>query len=389
MNAPKVALIVTYPPHVHGGYNESLSFLDDALQILKEVGAEPLIVTSNRDAESDLIRRGLHAVFMRPTPRDRVREVVGASGLDYLLPRHKGDRWTVEHQLRRRGVRFAMFLSPSWWGGALATLPFSTTVWDVSHLDEPSLPEVRQAGEFVRRQRFLSAALEQSEFVVVPDDHVKRVLVDSGYVNERRVIVRPFRPPPAARLTSRPSAHVETLIRTRSPFVFYPAYFWPHKGHIPLLKAISLLGSAAPTLVLTGGDRAHALRQLATDLGVSGQVIVLGTVSDEDASALYRAASAIVMPSLFGPSNLPAVEAWSADTPLVYNKDFGAFACDAAEYAIVDDPSSLAAAISRALTPSRSQELASSGRDLLLERDAASQRANHQIVAFLRKALSA
>ena len=387
MERPVVALVVTYPPHVHGGYNESLSFLQDSLRAVNDAGASPLVVTSDREALVDLRQRGYDTTFLRPTARDRFREALRHAGVDYLRPRERARRWTVEEQLRSMGVRFVMFLSPSWWGGALETLPFSTVVWDVSHRDHPSLAEVRAHGEFVRRERFLLGSLRQAEFIVVPDSHVKETLVKGAYVNDQRVIVRPFRPPTRTNFKTSFTGPVETLVKSDRTFLYYPAYFWPHKGHLPLLQAMALLGSEGPTLVLTAGDRAPDLRELAQRLGVASRVLVLGRISDAESAALYKAAAAVVMPSLFGPSNLPPLEAWAAGTPLVYNVDFQAFARDAAQYMDPLNPSDIASAVAQVLEPIRSRELQDAGAALLHSRDGESDRSVAEISSRVSRIL--
>jgi len=367
---PAVALVVSYPPHVHGGYNESLSLLQDARRAVEQAGGRPLVVASDRAAWKDLRRRGYDAQFFKPTPRDRWREIKRNFGVDFLRPVRSGKAWTVESELRDAGTEFVMFMSPSWWGGALETLPFSTVVWDVSHLDEPSLLEVREGGEFTRRERFLTGALKRSEFVVVPDTHVQDSLVGGSYVSRRRVLIRPFQPPPLATDSVAPSNDIDLLVRKRRPLVFYPAYHWPHKCHRQLIEAMAMIEGPRPTLVLTGGDRANELRALADNLSVSDLVVVLGSISDIETEALYKGADVVAMPTLLGPSNLPPLEAWRAGTPLVYNRDFASFAQTAAEYVDPLDPHSIAAGISRALQPIQSANLVASGYRLLDQRAA-------------------
>ena len=51
------------------------------------------------------------------------------------------------------------------------------------------------------------------------------------------------------------------------------------------------------------------------------------------------------MPSYFGPTNLPPLEAWAVGTPVIYPEAFKAQAGDAAILFDYDDPRSLADAI--------------------------------------------
>src|SRR5205823_751648 len=59
------------------------------------------------------------------------------------------------------------------------------------------------------------------------------------------------------------------------------------------------------------------LAALTGELGLAGQVRFLGYVPDEDISALYRRALVLVMPTFFGPTNIPYLEAWSLGCPVI------------------------------------------------------------------------
>jgi glycosyltransferase involved in cell wall biosynthesis len=52
-------------------------------------------------------------------------------------------------------------------------------------------------------------------------------------------------------------------------------------------------------------------------LGVEERVHHLGYVPDEDMPALYSEAAALAMPTFFGPTNVPVLEAWAFGCPVV------------------------------------------------------------------------
>ena len=72
-------------------------------------------------------------------------------------------------------------------------------------------------------------------------------------------------------------------------------------------------------LVLAGGLRHEyeKLKILSEELGVSSQVHFLGYVPDADLPALYRGATALTMPTFFGPTNIPYLEAWALGCPVI------------------------------------------------------------------------
>jgi len=56
---------------------------------------------------------------------------------------------------------------------------------------------------------------------------------------------------------------------------------------------------------------------LAVELGIQEQIHYLGYVPDTDMSALYAEAVALVMPTFFGPTNIPILEAWAFRCPVL------------------------------------------------------------------------
>jgi glycosyltransferase involved in cell wall biosynthesis len=57
--------------------------------------------------------------------------------------------------------------------------------------------------------------------------------------------------------------------------------------------------------------------EAARRLGVHDQVRYLGFIPDHDMSALYREAVGLVMPTFFGPTNIPVLEAFALGCPVV------------------------------------------------------------------------
>jgi glycosyltransferase involved in cell wall biosynthesis len=105
-------------------------------------------------------------------------------------------------------------------------------------------------------------------------------------------------------------------------FLFYPAQFWPHKNHLRLIEAFGEVVRQYPDvgLVLTGRTHANdydAVMAAIARRGLSAHVHMLGFVDAGDLRAIYRLATALVMPSLFESVSIPVYEAFQAGTPVV------------------------------------------------------------------------
>jgi glycosyltransferase involved in cell wall biosynthesis len=109
--------------------------------------------------------------------------------------------------------------------------------------------------------------------------------------------------------------------------LFYPAQFWPHKNHARLIQALGLLKQQhrleIPVVFCgsySGEIRERTFRSLmclAVELGVEEQIHHLGYVPDEDMSGIYSEAAGLVMPTFFGPTNIPILEAWAFGCPVL------------------------------------------------------------------------
>ena len=135
-------------------------------------------------------------------------------------------------------------------------------------------------------------------------------------------------------------------------YLFYPAQFWPHKNHARIVQALGLLKQAhnlkIPVVFCgshTGAIRErnfHEMMSLSSRLGVENEIHYLGYVPDEDMSGIYAGAVALVMPTFFGPTNIPVLEAWSFGCP-VLTSDIRGIREQVQDAAVLVDPRSMEA----------------------------------------------
>jgi glycosyltransferase involved in cell wall biosynthesis len=112
-----------------------------------------------------------------------------------------------------------------------------------------------------------------------------------------------------------------------SRYLFFPAQFWSHKNHVRVVEALGLLRRTRgiDVAVVMCGTAEGALRQAvladvvagASAAGVSDLVRILGYVPDSDMAALYQASAGVILPTFFGPTNIPVLEGWSMGVPVL------------------------------------------------------------------------
>jgi glycosyltransferase involved in cell wall biosynthesis len=256
-----------------------------------------------------------HVLYGGPTPPN------GGDGLPHVRvpePSSPTDL-TLDTTSKQLGVDIVWFLAPD---SPPITVPFIVTVWDLEHRNHPYFPEVSVSGwTWEERELYYRGALPRAACVIAGTAEGKRQIEQFYSVPSSLIAVVPFLTP-----TFRPDEldeHPERLseLGVRPPYLFYPAQFWPHKNHVMLLRALTLLGERdqAVDLVLTGADNGNLghVRAMAKKLGVENRVRFLGLTDRRTVVTLYRNAAALVFPSFFGPDNLPPLEAFALGCPVI------------------------------------------------------------------------
>lgn len=110
-------------------------------------------------------------------------------------------------------------------------------------------------------------------------------------------------------------------------FLFYPAQFWSHKNHIRLVESIYLIKERYKTkinIVFTGVKKGNYEKtfSLIEKNDIKDQIFYLGYVSEKEIVALYKKSVALVFPSLFGPTDIPCLEAIVLGTPIACSNLF-------------------------------------------------------------------
>jgi len=389
----RFGLVLDQAVEVGGGFQQSLSELIWLRQWAASVGHEILVFSPHPRSISLLAELGIEAELLKFGFLDHVvlfLKYLGPFDLMQIFLRFLSP---FEKRLLRRGVNIVYFATPSKWHLLLYRLPFIITVFDGCHRDVPEFDEVRAFGEFERREVLYRSAVTKAVLVIANDEG----LIDSlcrRYAMERdRAVCIPFSP---STYVGRPAAEdavgdTEILKKynLQPGYLFYPAGFWPHKNHATLLSALVLLRerNQPHRLVLCGSDYGHLgrIKDLVLQHGLSQQVSILGFVDSTELGALYRSASALVMPSYFGPTNLPPLEAWAVGTPVIYPEAFKAQVGDAAVLFDYDSPESLADAIAGIGSTEVADRLRRAGKDRLQDVARRTEVGRKQFAAHIKR----
>jgi glycosyltransferase involved in cell wall biosynthesis len=213
---------------------------------------------------------------------------------------------------RRLNLLVVCDLSPV---GFEAGLPFIMPVHDFHHRLSPEFPEVRADGEWRWREYLFGNGCRLARRVLVDSQTSKEDAMRFYGVLAERVSVLPFVP---GIPTERPSAAGVEAVRRKYElpprYFFYPAQLWKHKNHVRLIEAVRRLPEVH--LVLVGAPQ-NAEAEVRAALARCTRAAWHGYVPTEDLPALYCGSEGLVMPTFFGPTNIPIMEAFALGVPVI------------------------------------------------------------------------
>jgi glycosyltransferase involved in cell wall biosynthesis len=271
-------------------------------------------------------------------------------------PESVRSRPDMERWLHHCGIDLMLYPIPS----ALSFetgLPYVMAIHDLQHRLQPEFPEVSANGEWERREyRFRNGARYAT--LLLADSEVGKEDILNCYgpygITPDRVKVLPFLPACYLALDVPESEQQRVRAKYSLPerYIFYPAQFWPHKNHIHIVQALGLLKQTHQLKIpvvfcgsYDGEIREPTFREVmmcSAQLGLEEEIRYLGYAPDADMSGLYAGAVALVMPTFFGPTNIPVLEAWAFGCP-VLTSDIRGVREQVGDAALLADPASVEA----------------------------------------------
>jgi glycosyltransferase involved in cell wall biosynthesis len=308
-----------YSSDFGGGYTFEREIIHSLDRLVSRSRHTFTVFLPNTDSDlSDPARewKGLETVYLRQGGSfiDKVRQSVSR----WIL----GRSWEHELQVAAQKVRIDImwFVTPLY---RPVDIPYIATVWDLQHRLQPWFPEVGKAQEWRDRENYFSPFLKRASYIITGTQAGKNEVMEFYQIPSARIKILPH-PTPVFSAIRKAHDDSNILKKYNIPpnYLFYPAQFWAHKNHANLLYAINILrekhGISFP-VVFTGSDKGNLpyLKSLVQELSLTEQIHFLGFVPAEDLIALYKQAQALVYVSFFGPENLPPLEAFSLECPVI------------------------------------------------------------------------
>jgi len=205
-------------------------------------------------------------------------------------------------------------------------IPYIIKIYDTGHRKVPQFPELSAFGEYERREYLHENAIKNALAIIVDSKQGKKDIVNYYSKESEKIFPLKHLPPTYLKDKISQEAIDKTIRKYKLPkdFFYYPAQLWPHKNHILILKAISILKNAGAEVhvVFSGSDKSEfgvlkELNKFAKEKGISEQIHYLGYIKNEEVNILYKESKGLVMASHLGPSNIPYFEAFKLGVPVI------------------------------------------------------------------------
>ncbi len=279
----------------------------------------------------DVLKKyNISAIYLPWSNLDRFKSLLLGSQLvgNILTKINKKLELKLDRLFDRHKIDLVYFLSPTDMSMAVNCYNYIFTAWDLRFLDCMEFPEVYINRQFERIDRLYRLAMSKAVAVITESEFTKRNIVKRYAVAEERIISLSLLPSNAANISEQAydsdAIDISKKYNINGRYVFYPAQFWSHKNHIYILEGLKLLKEKYKVkihAVFAGSDKGNLplILKKARNLDIADQVHYIGFVEDRELPYLYMQALALVMPTYFGPTNIPPLEAFKLGCPVLYS----------------------------------------------------------------------
>ena len=278
-----------------------------------------------------------------------------------------------EKKLIKKNIKFIVFLFTSYKALLLQKINFSSTVLDTCHRDFPEFEESKSFQKFYFREYLNKNVLPLSSLIIVESDELKKKIIYFYQLNEDKIITIP-------NLYSKLLIKNEKIFNVitikekynlSDNFFFYPAQFWFHKNHLIILKALKRLNEQKKKtyFVFCGSNQGSLdfIKKKIDEYNINNNIKIFEYLPHEEVFALYKLSAGLVMPTYFGPTNIPPVEAWYLNIPVIYSSNLKNHGGDAALYFNQDSEEELIESLAKLKDPRIKDKLIYNGQKRIKE----------------------
>ncbi|MHB1080818.1 MAG: glycosyltransferase family 4 protein [Prosthecobacter sp.] len=374
----KIAIYANLEASGAGGVQTYLSALIHSLGKLDDGPEEYVIIAeeSNMEWIKPVLGANQSVCFIKKMPKS-----IGGRIFMRLLKwlRNKEKKYCVEYNHRREinlaDAEYSISISAGLvesLGVQMIHFPFQTffltgvpSLFNPHDLQHLHYPQYFSPAAILQREVNYPFACRLASKIAVASEWIASDLATKYSLQRSKISVIPWGGATAGNQLPTDAIVDEIRLKYDLPvkFVFYPAVTWPHKNHIRLIEAIALLKGQGKevSLVMCGasGPSNEAVKQKILSLNLEESVRFLGAVQWSELRSLYRAAHAVIVPTLFEAVSGPVSEAWIENVPVACS-NIPQLKEQALDAALFFDPLSIVEIANAILTISRDDTVRSS-----------------------------
>ena len=325
----KLGIYLSGSPKCGGTYSYNKTILDSLINLVKiDPNFELVVYYLDPFWEKYLSNYNLNIKFVKESFFSKV--ISRASRmlkLPVLITRYINQRFSPLCRLMQAENCKLWFFPSQDSISFLFPLPSIVAIHDLMHRYESTFPEVGNKKEYAIREYVYSNMTKWCKAIFVDSLVGKEQVCESYSENTDKIFILPYVAGQLFNVNYVAPKKFNEKYNLPNKYLFYPAQFWLHKNHLNLLQAFNLIKNEFPDLhlVFVGSDKnaLDLIKQKIQDLKLNERVNIFGFVDEQDMPEFYRQAIAMVMPTFFGPTNIPPLEAFQMSCPVLISEIYG------------------------------------------------------------------
>jgi glycosyltransferase involved in cell wall biosynthesis len=330
MSPVKLAVIFDQEINAGGGYQQAINAALSTKKIPPDI-ATVYYYTNSRNNIQLLKSFGIESHYFSLNLFQRFERKIRLNiSNDLLLKiwKYFKKKSTFETVLNNNNIDLVYFLSPTNFSNDLENINYICTIWDLCHRDFPEFPEIRSNKIFEKREKMYTDLLLRATSVIADSELGKKNIIRRYLIDEARVFIMSFEPSINIFNIDNKSLQNDFNVNERHnlkyPYIYYPAQFWAHKNHIYILEGLKILEfkyNRKIGAIFSGSDKGNLnyIKKKINEYKLNDRVIHVGFVENKLIPQYYKQSIGLVMPSYFGPTNLPPMEAFTLGVPVLYS----------------------------------------------------------------------
>ncbi len=254
----------------------------------------------------------------------------------------------IEHKLLKKNIKNILYPTLSKSVFFFKKINFFSTVLDLCHIyHNRNFPEISK-NEFSLKEDIHRYSFKRSLKIITNSEEIRSQINTRYKFKKKNIIILPFLPKNMNNSNIK-SEIIKKKYSKYKRYLFYPAHLWSHKNHKIIIDAANYIKKNNLNIyfLFSGIDKGNktSLLNKIQHFGLKN-IIFLNFIEEKEIRYLYMNCLGVIMTSYFGPTNLPPLEAWFFNKPIIYNKSFqNELGKNTCEFVNVDDYKDVARSI--------------------------------------------